>query len=274
MAGVLITGASTGIGEASARLLAAEGFTVFAGVRSDEDAARLEGDGVVPLRLDVTDAAQISAAVGAVEQQLAGRPLAGIVNNAGIAVPGPFELLAVDDLRRQLEVNSIAPVAVTQAFLPLLRPAKGRVVNMSSIGGLVAQPFVGAYSMSKFALEAMTDSLRRELLPWGIRVIAIEPGTIRTPMWEKGIHTGEQEIAALDDTARALYGRRMERVLRTTAKLAARGVPADDVAKAVHHALTARRPRLRYRVGDAKLFAVVGGVVPDRVLDQVLGRLM
>src|SRR5947199_3066971 len=168
--GVLVTGASTGIGEAIARRLAGAGFTVFAGVRKDEDAERLRGLGAVPVKLDVTDCDQIAAAAREIDEQLAGERLAGVVNNAGVVVTAPLEFVDLDQLRHQLEVNAIAPVAVVQAFLPRLRRDRGRIVNISSIGGKVAQPFLGAYTMSKFAVEAMTDSLRRELSDWDIHV--------------------------------------------------------------------------------------------------------
>jgi NAD(P)-dependent dehydrogenase (short-subunit alcohol dehydrogenase family) len=273
MAGVVITGASTGIGEATARRLAREGFTVFAGVRKPADAERLHGARIVPLMLDVTDAGAIAAAAGEVKRQLAGDRLAGLVNNAGIVVASPLETLDLDELRRQLEINSVAPVAVAQAFLPQLRASKGRIVNMSSIGGRVAQPFLGAYVMSKFALEAMTDALRRELLPWGIDVIAIEPGTIKTPLWDKGMDEGDRTLAALGEEGRALYGERLERLRGFIPKVVARGAPPEKVADVVHRALTARRPRTRYLVGDAWVQAAASAVLSARWLDRVMARI-
>src|SRR3954454_20001606 len=206
--GVLITGASTGIGEATALRLDAAGFRVFAGVRKAEDGERLRAKGSGRLRvvepLDVTNADQIAAAAKPAkpaaaarlaEQGWGGEPLRGIVNNAGIGIGGPLEGLELDDFRRTLEVNTTGQLAVPKAFLPQLRRSKGRIVNMSSIVGRVAQPFAGPYIASKFALEAVTDVLRIELLGFGIDVIAIEPGTIATPIWEKSSQEAEKVLA-------------------------------------------------------------------------------
>src|SRR5215204_7328953 len=179
---VLVTGASTGIGHATVLHLRELGFDPIAAVRKNEDAERLAAQGARTARIDVTDADQIAAA----REALGDEPLAGLVNNAGIAVAAPLEFLPIDRLRQQLEINLIGQVAVTQAFLPALRAARGRIVNVSSIGGRVALPLVGAYNMSKFALEAFSDSLRRELLSQGVDVIAVEPGGVRTPIWRKG----------------------------------------------------------------------------------------
>ena len=178
---VVITGASTGIGRASALDLDSRGFRVFAGVRKDEDAERLRSErpSIEPLRIDVTDADSIAAARDRVTEAVDGAGLAGLVNNAGIAVPGPLEHLPIDEIRRQLEVNLIGQIAVTQAFLPLLRTARGRIVNIGSIGGRVALPLLGPYAGSKHAMEGITDSLRRELRPWGIEVSIVRPGRSR-----------------------------------------------------------------------------------------------
>src|SRR3954453_4798422 len=179
--GVLVTGASTGIGEATALRLQKAGFRVFAGVRKPEDGDRLRAAGVTVIQpLDVTKQEDTDPALRPVEQELNCSPLRGIVNNAGIGIGGPLEALDLDDFRRTIEVNTTSQLAVTKAFLPLLRKSTGRIVNMSSIGGRVAQPFAGPYIASKFALEAVTDVLRVELLEWGVDVIAIEPGTIST----------------------------------------------------------------------------------------------
>ena len=179
---VLVTGASTGIGEATARRMKAAGWEVFAAARKDGDLERLRGEGLTPLKLDVTDAGSIAAA----KAEVGGRKLHGLVNNAGVAVSGPIEHVPLDELRRQLEVNLVGQVAVIQAFLPNIREAKGRIVNVSSIGGRIALPLVGPYAASKVGLEAVSDSLRRELRPWGIHVSVIEPGAVVTPIWEKG----------------------------------------------------------------------------------------
>src|SRR3954468_3502434 len=187
--GVLITGASTGIGEATALKLDEAGFRVFAGVRKPEDGERLKAKASDRLSvvqpLDVTDHDSIAKARAQVESELGGVPLRGIVNNAGIGSGGPLEAIDLDEFRQSLEVNTVGALAVTQAFLPLLRSSRGRIVNMSSIGGRLAQPFAGPYIASKFALEGVNDVLRGELLEWGIDVIAIEPGTVATPIWEK-----------------------------------------------------------------------------------------
>jgi NAD(P)-dependent dehydrogenase (short-subunit alcohol dehydrogenase family) len=199
---VLVTGASTGIGEAAVLHLKTLGFDTVGAVRRDEDAERLEERGIRTVRIDVTDGDQIAAA----RDELGDAPLAGLVNNAGIAVAAPIEFLPVESFRQQLEVNLIGQLAVTQAFLPALRRAGGRVVNVSSIGGRVALPFVGPYAGSKFALEALSDSLRRELRPWGIEVSVIEPGSIATPMWDKGVDESQQIVDGLPPEGRELYG--------------------------------------------------------------------
>src|SRR5882672_2744572 len=183
--GVVVTGASTGIGAALVRHLAGRGFRVFGTVRRAEDEAGLERAGVAAVRMDVTDTASIARAREQVERALAGAPLAGLVKNAGIPAAGPLEMFPLDELRRVLEVNLVGAVAVTQAFLPLLKASRGRIVNMSSVAGRGALPFLGPYAASKFGLEAISDSLRRELLPFGVKVIVIEPGSFKTAIWSK-----------------------------------------------------------------------------------------
>jgi NAD(P)-dependent dehydrogenase (short-subunit alcohol dehydrogenase family) len=274
--GVVVTGASTGIGEATARHLRSLGFDVFAGVRKDVDADRAREAGLHPLVLDVTDAASISRAREEVEGALDGNALAGLVNNAGIAVSGPLEFLPVDELRRQLDVNVVGQVAVTQAFLPLLRRSGGRVVNISSIGGRVALPLLGPYAASKFALEAVSDSLRRELRPFGIEVVVIEPGGIKTPIWDKGNQSANTLADAMPPQADELYGGLVEAIRSESRKIAEeRGLPPQAVAEVVEKALTARRPRTRYLVGrDAKLRAAVAKRLPDRTMDAMIGRAL
>jgi NAD(P)-dependent dehydrogenase (short-subunit alcohol dehydrogenase family) len=267
---VVVTGASSGIGEASALRLARAGQDVFAGVRTEADAERLRAQGVEPVMLDVTDPASIAAAVGKLE----GRPLHGLVNNAGVAVSMPLEFLPLAELRRQLEVNLVGQVAVTQAFMPNLRAARGRIVNVGSIAGHSALPFLGAYAASKHALEAVTDVLRVELQPFGIEVVIVEPGTIATPMWRKGAE-GFQELAAdMPDDLGRLYGDRMQAFRRAASAAAQRGEPADDVAEVVERALTAKRPKTRYLVGrDARRRARVERL-PDRLRDRVYERVL
>src|SRR3954467_12480101 len=207
-----ITGASTGIGGGTRLGRRKAGFRVFAGVRKPEDGDRLRAAGVTVVQpFDVTKQEDIDAAVRTVDQELNGSPLRGIVNNAGIGIGGPLEALDLDDFRRTIEVNTTSQLAVTQAFLPLLRQSKGRVVNMSSVGGRVAQPFAGPYIASKFALEGVNDVLRRELVEWDIDVIAIEPGTISTAIWEKSAGAAEKVLSNLTPEQRDLYGKRIEK---------------------------------------------------------------
>jgi NAD(P)-dependent dehydrogenase (short-subunit alcohol dehydrogenase family) len=269
---VLVTGASTGIGEATVLHLRELGFDPVAGVRKDEDAERLARSGIRSVKLDVTDPDQIASA----RAEIGDGGLAGLVNNAGIALPGPIEFLPTDQLRRQLEVNLIGQVAVTQAFLPALRRARGRVVNISSIGGRVALPLLGAYAMSKFGLEAFSDSLRRELRPQGVDVIAIEPGGIKTPIWKKGNELAEDLVKQMPPEGERLYGGMIAAVRSETGKIEqVRGLPARDVAEVIGTALTAQRPRARYIVGrDAKQRAAVARVLPDRVMDRLIGRAL
>jgi NAD(P)-dependent dehydrogenase (short-subunit alcohol dehydrogenase family) len=272
--GVLITGASTGIGEATALRLAGAGFRVFAGVRKAEDGERLREAGVTVVHpLDVTSQDDVAAAVARVEEELAGAPLRGIVNNAGIGIGGPLEGLELDDFRRTIEVNTTGQLAVTKAFLPLLRRSKGRIVNMSSIGGRVAQPFAGPYVASKYALEAVTDVLRVELLEWGIDVIAIEPGTIATPIWEKSSQEAERVLEKLSPELRDLYGKRLAKMAKVLERQTKRGVAPDKVAQAVEKALTSSRPRTRYLVGDAYALLALKTALPTRLVDKLLYRL-
>ena len=267
-----MTGASTGIGRATALYLGARGLRVFASVRREEDALPLQG--ATPVVLDVTDTDSIRAAAEAVSRALGDEPLAGLVNNAGIAVSGPLEFLEMSEIRRQFDVNLFGQMAVTQAFLPLLRRAKGgRIVNMSSISGRVTAPLLGPYSMSKFALEAFSDALRRELEPFGMSVSVIEPGAIKTPIWDKGVDTATERIARMPARARELYGRRIETLTKHAQKMSENGAPAEEVAKAVHHALVSRRPKTRYLVGtDARLTAKLVWILPDRAIDRLMRR--
>src|SRR5215210_5850427 len=198
---VVVTGASSGIGEATARHLAQLGFEVRAGVRKPEDGERLRGDRITPLMLDVTDAGSIEVA----RDQLGGRPLAGLVNNAGVAVSSPLEHVPIDELRRQLEINLVGQIAVTQALLPGLRAARGRIVNVSSIGGRMALPLAGPYNASKFALEGASDALRQELRG-KVGVILIEPGGVKTPIWSKGGAAADDLMAGMGPEVEREYG--------------------------------------------------------------------
>ena len=266
MRAVVITGASSGIGEACALRLARSCFRVYAGVRRLEDAP----DGTTPLVFDVTDAAAVATAAARVREDAV--ELRGLVNNAGITVPAPLEFLPLDELREQLDVNVIAQLGVTQAFLPMLRDARGRVVNMGSISGRSALPFLGAYAASKFALEALTDSLRVELEPFGMHVSIVEPGTIATPIWRKGGERADAIAQRMPPEVGELYGARIDAFRRAAAARGAQGASPDDVARAVEHALTAERPKARYLVGkDAKLRARVQRL-PTGLRDRLIVR--
>lgn len=268
MKAVLVTGASSGIGRASAARLARAGWRVFGGVRSDEGADSLRRDGIEPVLLDVTDAGQITAAAEAV-----GVELHGLVENAGIAVAAPLELVPLDELRRQLEVNVVGQVAVLQALLPALRRARGRVVLMGSIGGRSALPFLGPYAASKHALEAFADVLRVELAPWEIAVSIVEPASVKTAIWTKGAEHADALRAGVEPQAAALYAERIER-FRSVALSRGPGIDPNVVAKAVEHALTAARPKARYVVGrDAHLRAWIERL-PTRLRDRVLARAL
>ncbi|MBW4564326.1 MAG: SDR family oxidoreductase [Mojavia pulchra JT2-VF2] len=270
---VVITGASTGIGEACALLLDKLGFCVFAGVRKDVDAQKLQqkaSQRLIPIFLDVTDADSIAFAVETVKNTV-GDEIVGLVNNAGIAVPGPLELLPIAEFQQQLQINVTGQLAVTQAFLGLLRQGRGRIVNMGSISGRSAAPFLGAYNASKFALEALTDVMRMELRPWGISVSIIEPGAIATPIWEKSFTQADTAKQNLSQSAQNLYGHAMTAVRKQVGILASKSISADIVAQAVIHALTAKKPKTRYLVGqDAKMAAVLKYLLPDKLYDRVI----
>jgi NAD(P)-dependent dehydrogenase (short-subunit alcohol dehydrogenase family) len=269
---VLVTGASTGIGEATVMHLRELGFSPIAAVRKDEDAERLEGHGLRTTRIDVTDADQIAAA----RDELGDEPLAGLVNNAGIAVAAPLEFLPIDQLRQQLEINLIGQAAVTQAFLPALRRGRGRIVNVSSIGGRVGLPLVGAYNASKFGLEGLSDSLRRELRPHGVDVILVEPGGVKTPIWTKGEELADEMLEDVPPEAERLYGRLIAAVRTGTQRIAREtGIEPSEVAEVIGKALTSSRPRARYLVGsDAKQRAVMAKLLPARVMDRLIGRAL
>jgi NAD(P)-dependent dehydrogenase (short-subunit alcohol dehydrogenase family) len=275
---VLITGASTGIGRASALRMDAEGWRVFASVRREEDAASLRDAAsgrLVPLMLDVTEADQIATVTERIGETVDGSGLDGLVNNAGMAVMSPLETIPLDDLRKQLEVNLVSQVAVTQAMLPLIRTARGRVVFLSSIGGRMAMPFGAPYHASKYGIEAVVDCLRQELRPWKIDVVAIEPGSIDTPIWKRGEGIADEVAERAPAAQEELYGERIESFRGAVRRTAERGIPPQKVADAVRHALTARRPRTRYLVGaDARGQALLSRLLPDRAMDRIVARAM
>jgi len=258
---VLVTGASTGIGRATALALAPT-HTVLAGVRRLEDAP----PGTTAVQLDITNAEHV-AALREIPQ------LDALVNNAGIAVNGPLEYMPLDELRLQLEVNAIGQLAVIQAVMAQLRTAHGRIVNVSSIGGRMALPLYGPYAASKFALEALSDSLRREQRD--VKVIVIEPGAIATPIWDRGIARADAIWERVPAEGQARYGALVTK-LRTRAKqLGTEGVPVEEAAAVIVGALQAEKPRARYIIGrQAKLQARIGRVLPDRASDALLARLL
>lgn len=277
MRSALVTGASTGIGHATALHLDGKGWRVFAGVRREEDAAALREAGskrLVPLMLDVTDAAQIAAAAERIGAEVGEGGLDGLVNNAGIAVPGPLETLPIEDFERQVAVNLTAHLAVTQAMLPAIRTARGRIVFITSIGGLMAFPMFGAYHAAKFGLEAVGDVFRQELRPWGIRVAIVEPGSIATPIWERGDEAVDSLAERAGEGHASLYGETIASFREVARKTGERGIPPGRVAAKIEHALSARRPRTRYLVGaDARGQALAARFVPDRVVDWLVARV-
>lgn len=273
---VVVTGSSTGIGEATARVLVRRGFRVFGSVRKASDGERLVsalGGSFEPLVFDVTDEAAVHDGARIVRERLGGETLAGLVNNAGIAVGGPLLDLQLSELRRQFEVNLFGLVAATQAFAPLLgtdrslRGAPGRIVNMSSVGGKMAAPFLAPYVASKHALEGLSDSLRRELLLFGIDVIVIGPGAVATPIWDKA------EAMDLSRFKGSVYEDPLQRFNDNFVKGGRHGIPAEDVGELVHEALTAERPRARYAILRNKFTNwTLPRLLPKRAVDRALAK--
>jgi NAD(P)-dependent dehydrogenase (short-subunit alcohol dehydrogenase family) len=242
-------------------------------VRKDADAERVAAlhDLVEAVRVDVADQSTVSDLGTRIGQE----PLAGLVNNAGISVSGPLEFVPLEEWRRQLDVNVIGQVAVTQALLPALRRARGRIVNIGSVGGKVAAPLLSPYAASKFAMEGITDSLRRELRPLGVHVAIVEPGAIATRIWEKGVAAADDLLAAAPPEAERIYGPTIAAIRKQAVKATEEAIPPEEVAKAVEHALTADRPRTRYPVGsDAKQRIRLSGLLPDRAFDALMARLL
>ncbi len=273
---VLITGASSGIGRVCAEHLDRAGFFVFAGVRREADGRAVKSNASSRLRtilVDVTDQESISKAHATVRAATGTAGLHGLVNNAGIAVAGPLEAIPLDALRRQIEVNVVGQLAMVQAFLPLLRAARGRIVNMSSVSGRVVFPLIGSYCISKFALEAMSDALRLELRDTGVHVSLIEPGVIDTPIWGKSMPAGRALVDGLPVEAKARYGPLADAVEAKSRKAQKNATPCERVADAVVHALSARRPKPRYVVGrDSALAIRLLNRFPTRMRDWVIMR--
>jgi NAD(P)-dependent dehydrogenase (short-subunit alcohol dehydrogenase family) len=276
MKSVLVTGASSGIGRATVRRLDAAGWKVFAGVRKEEDAAALREESserLEPVMLDVLDADAIAAAAGRIAAEPGG--LDGLVDNAGGAVPGPLEALPIEDFRRQIELNLTAQLAVTQAMLPAIRTARGRIVLISSMGGRVALPFTGAYHAAKFGLEGLGDALRQELAPWGIKVVLVEPGSIDTPIWTRGEEDADKILSGASPRMHELYGAAIEKYRKVVKDTAERGIPPEKVAAKIEDALSASRPHTRYLIGmDAQVMARLKPFVPTPVFDWVIAKAM
>jgi NAD(P)-dependent dehydrogenase (short-subunit alcohol dehydrogenase family) len=270
---VLVTGASSGIGCAGALHLDRVGYRVFAGVRRSEDGDRLTKQGssrLAPIHLDVTNPEDIRNAVRVIDER-AGGELYGLVNNAGICLPSALELVPLTDFRKHLEVNLVGPVALIQALLPSLRRATGRIVNVGSVNGQVVLLGAGAYSASKFALEAISDVLRLELRPWGIHVSQIEPGGIQTEIFDKARREVARTIAGAPDELCEAYRSVHDGLLAKIEKAGSSLAPSDQVAVVIAQALGARRPRARYYVGrNARLFSFLKRLLPDRALDGLL----
>jgi NAD(P)-dependent dehydrogenase (short-subunit alcohol dehydrogenase family) len=273
MPSVLVTGASRGIGKAIVARLASDGWDVYAGVRTDADVAAVSAiPRVHGILLDITSAEHVAALADSLPERLD-----AVVNNAGIVVGGPLETLSVNELRRQLEVNVVGQLAVTQAVLPRLRDSRGRIVFISSVNGKIASPIIGAYCASKFALEAAADALRMELRPWRIRVSVVEPAQTATDMWDTAEDAADELEAAMTPGQRVLYAKHVagfRKMIPVSRKMA---VPTEKVADVVHDALTARRPRARYAVGlgPALQIALMRNLPPaaaDLILRKVFGQ--
>jgi NAD(P)-dependent dehydrogenase (short-subunit alcohol dehydrogenase family) len=274
---VVVTGASTGIGRATALLLDREGYRVFAGVRKDEDAKSLAEEGsdrLKPIKLDVTKQRSIATAARTVKKAVGDEGLVGLVNNAGIGAGGPMEFVPLADLREVLDVNVVGQVAVSQAFMALIRQAKGTVVFIASIGGRIAAPFLGPYSASKFGVEAVAEAMRREVSPWGIDVAVIEPGSIATEIWGKAQEAFDEQLEAMPAEARRLYGQQIENFAQAFIQEAGgRGIPPEKVAAVIHDAIRSGRPKHQYLVGlDAKIGARLNTMLPRRTFEDFIRR--
>lgn len=273
----LITGASSGIGRASLLRMTQAGWQVFATVRKKEDSERLASEGnpdLIPLMMDVKDRASIERAAAEFSSRVHDRGLDGLVNVAGIGMVRPVEYATADDLQEIFDINLFGQIAVTQAFLPHLRKARGRIVNITSVGVNIAIPFGSLLNASKSAFGMFSDTMRMELYPFGVRVSTIEPGAIKTPAVDKTLGDIEGVIAKLPPEGAERYGEMLRKFAEHAYERENTGSSPDVVAMAVQHALTAPRPRIRYRVGkDAKLLAMLGRFLPDLVLDATRRRL-
>jgi len=275
--GVFITGSSSGIGKACVLALDKLGYDVFAGVRRTEDGqslSQIASDRLRPVIVDITNREQIAAAEETVRQGLGDRPLVGLINNAGIGVGGPLEFVPIERLRHQLEVNLIGHMSVSQVFIPLLRKSQGRIINVGSIAGTFASPLMGAYCASKYAMEAISDVLRRELRPWNIKVSLLEPGIIGTKIWQKAKVQSEGAIKEAPEEMIRLYGPLIERVRKHLEDIEKRAQPPAVVAEAVVHALTAARPKARYRMGPSARAQKVISWLPETIQDRIIASYL
>jgi len=273
---VLVTGASSGIGRAIATTLAEQGYLVLAGMRRESDAKELDRlhPRLKPVILDVTDDTTLTDVAQLLEAELGERGLAGLINNAGIAQVGPLEYLPQEHWRRQLDVNVLGTVAVTRAMLPLIRCARGRILFVGSIGGRLAPPLLGPYCASKYALEGLTEALRHELRPWGIPVVLLVPGTVRTDIWEKTKEQIEELRGHLPAGGLECYGGFLEQMSKSVDKAARTGLAVDVVARAVLRAMSAAKPRPRYLIGaEAHAVEFLTRVLPSRVKNAVVSRV-
>lgn len=275
MRAVLITGSSTGIGYHSALHLDKLGFHVFAGVRKTEDGARLQAaasERLTPVIIDVTKPDQIQEAVAQITEIVGEAGLAGLINNAGIAIMSPLEFFPEADFRQQIEVNLIGQMLVTQACIPLLRKGTGRILNMSSVSGTVVFPFFGAYAASKWALEALTDGLRQELYPWGIDVISIQPGSVQTSIWEKEAEKAQQRMAQFPPEAFELYGQAIKVMEKQIIASGEDGLSVDVITDIIHTALTTRRPKPRYFIAKSGWRLRIVQLLPARIGDWLVRK--
>jgi NAD(P)-dependent dehydrogenase (short-subunit alcohol dehydrogenase family) len=267
----VVTGASTGIGAATARELALQGFHVLAGVRRDRDADAIRGPGLEPLIIDITNPQHIQTLAARVRGDSQGRAIRALINNAGVQANVPIEAFAMEEWRRLFEVNLFGHVAVTQALLPELIRSKGRVINISSVGGKVAMGAYGPYAATKFALEAVSDSLRREVAALGVGVVVVEPGAVRTEMLDRAIATADELMSAMTPEQNQRYGGLVHAVNAQAVSSTKAGLPAEAAAKVIAKAVTARKPRTRYTVGrDAAMITRLARFLPDRTLDRVI----
>jgi NAD(P)-dependent dehydrogenase (short-subunit alcohol dehydrogenase family) len=270
---VVVTGASTGIGAATARELARRGFHVLAGVRRGTDADALRDTNLEPIMLDITNEAQIAALVKQITDDPERRPLRALVNNAGIQVNAPVETLPLSEWRRLYDVNLFGHVAMTQALLPALIESRGTVVNISSVGGKLAMATYGPYAGAKFALEAVSDALRREVEPLGVKVIVVEPGAVTTEMARGVVATTERITSEMTTEQRGRYAALMQAITAQAQTYIGKGLPAEEAGRVIVDAITSKRPRTRYTIGrDAAILVRLARCLSDRMLDSLLAR--